>query len=82
MAYSAANLRLMGGVPGQQLFLYQTTDKLSTVVASGYFSTAVTSYNLSSSDIILAVCDTGGTRTVDILVCINTSGTVTTINGS
>lgn len=82
MAYDASSLRLMGGVPGQQLFLYQTADALSTVVASGYFDDAANEYNLSTGDIVLAVCSTGGTKTVDLLVADNAAGTVTVINGS
>jgi hypothetical protein len=82
MAYDATHLRLLGGVPGQQIFLYSTADALSTVVASGYFDAAADHYNLSTGDVLLAVCSTGGTKTVDLLVATVAAGTATVINGS
>lgn len=82
MAYAKASMRLMGGVPGQQLFLYSTADVISTVAASGYFNSAATDYNLTTGDIIIAVCNTGSTKTVDLLVATYGSSTATVINGS
>lgn len=78
MAYSTSTMRLMGGVPGQQLFLYRTADLLPTIVASGYFDDAYDHYNLSTGDIIMVVYDFGGTQKTIVLVATNISGTITT----
>lgn len=78
MAYSTSTMRLMGGVPGQQLFLYRTADQISTVVASGYFDDAYDHYNLSTGDIIMVVYAFGGTQKLISLVATNTAGTITT----
>ncbi len=83
MAYSASALRLIsGGYPTQQLFMYQSTDAISTIVASGYFDDAVDEYNLDTGDIIIASSGTAKVAAVDVLVAINTSGTVTVVNGT
>lgn len=82
MAYSAANLRRVEGVPGNALYKYKTTDLLSVVVASGYFDSAVDDYNLNTGDVIIAATGAAGAAAVDILVATNTSGTVTVVNGS
>lgn len=82
MAYSASALRLMNGVPGNALYIYKTTDLLSTVVASGYFDDAVDQYNLDTGDIIIACTGAAGAAAVDVLVATNTSGTVTVTNGT
>ncbi|GAB7024702.1 hypothetical protein [Salidesulfovibrio brasiliensis] len=79
MAYASNDLRLIGGYPGQQLFLYKTADDLATTVASGYFDDAAEDYNLGTGDIVLAV--TGTNAAVDVLV-INSIGPVTVVNGS
>ena len=73
MSYDATSLRLMGGVPGQQLFLYRTTDAISAVSTAGYFNPAIAEYNLSSGDMILSVTSTGTTPIFDGLVA-NISG--------
>lgn len=78
MAYSTSTMRLMGGVPGQQQFLYRTADLLSTVVASGYFDDAYDHYNLSTGDVITVVYAFGGSMKLISLVATNTAGTVTT----
>ena len=78
MAYSASTMRLMGGVPGQQLFLYRTADPITTCDNSGYFDDAVDDYNLDTGDIIIIVTGYGTTNVLDALVATNTSGTVTT----
>lgn len=77
MAYSSSTMRLMGGVPGQQLFLYRTADKETVVDDSGYFDDAVEEYNLSTGDIILCVHAFGGTQGLHAYVATDTSGTVT-----
>jgi hypothetical protein len=61
-------MRLMGGVPGQQLFLYRSPDALGAIDDAGYFNSAVDEYNLSSGDIILAVTGFGGTQALSALV--------------
>ncbi|MDP3426253.1 MAG: hypothetical protein Q8S17_02585 [Humidesulfovibrio sp.] len=68
MSYDASFMRLMGGVPGQQLFLYRTADAIADVDDSGYFDTAVDEYNLSSGDLILAVTGFGGVQALSALV--------------
>jgi hypothetical protein len=68
VSYDASTMRLMGGVPGQQLFLYRTPDAIGTVDDNGYFNSAVEEYNLSSGDMILAVTSFGGAQALDALV--------------
>ncbi|MCM0755471.1 hypothetical protein [Desulfovibrio aminophilus] len=55
MAYDGKQMRLMGGVPGQQLFLYGGADGATEMTAAGYFTPAVEDYNLSTGDLILCV---------------------------
>ena len=78
MSYDATSLRLMGGVPGQQLFLYRTTDAISAVTTAGYFNAAIAEYNLSSGDMILTVTSTGTTPIFDGLVA-NLSGSTVSV---
>jgi len=68
MSYDSSTMRLMGGVPGQQLFLYRTPDASGTVDASGYFNSAVAEYTLSSGDLILAVTSFGAAVALGALV--------------
>jgi len=74
MSYDSNTMRLMGGVPGQQLFLYRTADAIASVSASGYFNNAVEEYNLSTGDMILAVTGFGASPVFDGLVA-SVSGT-------
>lgn len=80
--YKSEDMRLMGGVPGQQLFLYRTSDDLATAAAGGYFDEAVADYNLDTGDVIVACSGANNAAAVDILVATNTTGTVTVVNGS
>lgn len=82
MSYESKNMRLMGGVPGQQLFLYRSTDALAAVVASGYFDRAVEEYHLDTGDVILACTGPKSAAAVDLLVASNADGVVTVVNGS
>lgn len=82
MAYASAKMRLLNGVPGQALYLYQSTDAISTIVASGYFDDAVDEYNLDTGDVIIACSGTASAAAVDVLVATNTDGTVTVVNGT
>jgi hypothetical protein len=82
MAYTSEDMRLMGGVPGQQLFIYRSEDEIATVVASGYFDDAVEDYNLDTGDIIVACSGTDMAEAVDLLVATNADGAVTVVNGS
>lgn len=82
MAYVSDDMRLMGGVPGQQLFLYRSTDAVADVTASGYFNAAAEDYNLETGDIIIACTGVASAAAVDLLVATNSSGSVTVINGS
>ena len=68
MSYDASTMRLMGGVPGQQLFLYRTADAIADVDDAGYFDAAVDEYNLSTGDLVLAVTSFGGVQALDALV--------------
>jgi len=78
MSFDSTTMRLMGGVPGQQLFLYRTADAIATVSASGYFNNAVEEYNLASGDIILAVSGFGALNVLDALVASVSGATATT----
>lgn len=78
MSYDSTTMRLMGGVPGQQLFLYRTPDAVGAVSASGYFDKAIAEYNLASGDIILAVSGFGTLNVLDALVATVSAGTATT----
>lgn len=78
MAYSKETLRLMGGVPGQQLFLYRTADAIGDVDDASYFDEAVDQYNLSTGDVILAVTGFGSANVLDGLVATVTDGVVST----
>lgn len=79
MAYDDSKMRLIGGVPGQQLFLYRSTDSKATVKGSGYFNEAVGQYNLSAGDVVIAVCGAAGSEGVVALVAKITGATVTTV---
>lgn len=78
MSYQTKDLRLMGGVPGQQIFLYRTDDAKATVAASGYFNDAVEEYNLSVGDIIHVVYAQATARKLtSFVVAAVTSGVAT-----
>ncbi len=82
MALTTTALKLISGGGDSNLFMYQSTDAIGTIVGSGYFNDVTA--NLKQFDIIIAVGATGGTATVD--VCVVTSATaaatVTTTNGT
>lgn len=78
MSYDCTAMRLLGGVPGQQLFLYRTADAIGAVSASGYFNAAMAEYNLSAGDIILAVTGFGVLPVLDGLVASVSGSTVST----
>ncbi len=80
--YLSEDMRLMGGVPGQQMFLYRTDDDLATLVAAGYFDDAVEDYNLDTGDIIVACSGATRANAIDLLVATNTDGVVSVVNGS
>ncbi|MGE4470931.1 MAG: hypothetical protein AB7D47_12430 [Desulfovibrio sp.] len=75
MAYNSEQMRLMGGVPGQQLFLYRSDDERSEITASGYFDPAVEHYNLSSGDIVLCVSGADSAPALGALVATVAQGT-------
>ena len=77
MSYDSTTMRLMGGVPGQQLFLYRSPDAIGTVDDVGYFDDAVDEYNLTSGDMVLAVTSFGGTQALDALVIEVSAGQAT-----
>lgn len=76
MTYDSSSMRLMGGVPGQQLFLYRSPDAVGTVTASGYFNNAIEEYNLSSGDVILAVAGFGGAAALKALTATKSGASV------
>ncbi len=78
MSYDSSTMRLLGGVPGQQLFLYRTPDAIGAVSASGYFDRAVEEYNLTNGDIILAVSGFGALSVLDALVATVGGGVAST----
>lgn len=77
MAYISEDMRLMGGVPGQQLFIYRSEDDAATVTGSGYFDQAVEDYNLDTGDIVIACTGADMAGAIDLMVAANTDGTVT-----
>ena len=78
MSYDSQNLRLIGGVPGQQLFLYRSGDAVEAVGGSGYFNQAVEHYNLTTGDIVLAVTGYGTACVLDALVATVADGVAAT----
>lgn len=66
MAYESGKMRLMGGVPGQQLFLYQSPDSAAQVAAPGYLDPAVEEYHLCDGDIVIAVTGAAGARVIGL----------------
>ena len=82
MALDATNLKKIAGAGNQNLFVYQSTDAVSTIAGSGYFNSVTD--DLKQFDVILAVGATGGTATVDVLIVSSATGaaTVTCTNGT
>ena len=82
MALTATALKKIGGAGDSNLFMYQSSDALATVVASGYFNSVTN--ELKQFDVIIVVCSTGGTATVDVIIVSSATGaaTVTTANGT
>jgi len=82
LAFSATNMnRLHAGTV--TLWIYKTTDAfVGTVDQSGYFSAYVN--ELRENDVIIAICATGGTQTIDLLVVSSADNAtpVTVINGT
>ena len=77
MSYDSKMMRLMGGVPGQQVFCYRSADAAGTVTTSGYFDPAVEDYNLSAGDLILAVLGADGAQVPALYAARISEGTVT-----
>lgn len=79
MAYISEDMRLMGGVPGQQLFIYSTEDNAATVAEAGYFDQAAEDYNLETGDIVIACTGADRAAAIDLMVAAETGGTITVI---
>ncbi|XXJ21518.1 hypothetical protein ACR42D_18640 [Desulfovibrio caledoniensis] len=79
MAYTSEDMRLMGGVPGQQLFIYRSEDDAATVSGPGYFDQAAEDYNLETGDIVIACTGANHAAAIDLMVAANTDGAVTVI---
>ena len=80
MAFSAAAFTRIGGAGDHQLFIYYTADVLTgtggvDVTESSYFNTVIDDLNVN--DVILAVCDTGGTDVLVILIVTSVTTNVT-----
>jgi len=78
MAYDNTNLFKVGGAnPG--LWIYHSTDSISTIVGTNYFGDSTNS--LKQNDVVLVVSSTGGTRAMDVVCISSASGaaSVTTI---
>lgn len=80
--YNSEDMRLMGGVPGQQLFIYRSDDDSLTIEAADYFNDAVEEYNLETGDIIIACSGPTMADAIDLLLATNTDGAVTVVNAS
>ncbi len=80
--YNSEDMRLMGGVPGQQLFIYRSDDDVATIADADYFNDAVEDYNLDTGDIVIACSGADMAAGIDLLVAKNSSGFVTVVNGS
>lgn len=80
--YTSEDMRLMGGVPGQQLFIYRSDDDITTIIAADYFNDAVEDYNLDTGDIIIACSGATMADSIDLLVATNAAGSVSVVNGS
>lgn len=76
MAYTAGNLHLRAGAPGEQTYTYEAgADTMATVIASGYFNNSDDNLNLVAEDLIFCKCSDGH---VWVKVSAVSSGTVTT----
>ncbi|MGL1863573.1 MAG: hypothetical protein OCC46_13700 [Pseudodesulfovibrio sp.] len=80
--YTSEDMRLMGGVPGQQLFIYRSDDDIAAITAGDYFNDAVEDYNLDTGDIIIVCSGATMADSIDLLVATNTAGAVSVVNGS
>ena len=82
MALTATALKKIGGAGDSNLFMYQSTDAIATVIGSGYFNSVTN--ELKQFDVIMVVGSTGGTATVDVIIVSSATGaaTVTTANGT
>jgi len=82
MALDATNLKKIAGAGDMNVFLYKSTDAISTIVGSGYFNNSTG--DLKQFDVILCVGATGGTATVDVVIVSSATAatTVTTTNGT
>ncbi len=80
--YNSEDMRLMGGVPGQQLFIYRSQDDIAAIAGDDYFNEAVEDYNLDTGDIVIACSGADMAAGIDLLVAKNTNGAVTVVNGS
>lgn len=81
MSYKSEDMRLMGGVPGQQMFLYRSTDSAADVKTAGYFNAACEEYNMDSGDIIIACTGAETCAAIDLVVanCSNANVAVTPV---
>lgn len=79
--YNSEDMRLMGGVPGQQLFIYRSEEPKPKVEESGYFSDAVDDNFLSTGDIIIACTGDNMSDEITLLVATVNDGHATVVAG-
>ena len=81
MAFDPKRMVLLSNGDGQKLYLYRTADALAAIAAADYFLPF--QGQLDENDVVLAVGNTGGAQTVDLLVVTgSTPSTVTVANGT
>ena len=60
MAYTAGNLHLRAGAPGDLTYTYDAaSDTMATVITSGYFNNTDDDLNLVADDLIFCQCTDG-----------------------
>lgn len=79
MSYESENMRLMGGVPGQQLFMYRSEDAAAAVSSVGYFDPATEEYNLDTGDVVIACTGAECCEAVGVFVASVEDGSVTMV---
>ena len=77
VGYHYKGMRLLGGIPGQQVFAYRSIDAQADVRHPGYFNKAIDEYGLSSGDMILAVMGEPGEEVPAFYVARINGGLVT-----
>lgn len=80
MALVRSKAQHLGGAGEGQLYMYQTPDSFATAATSGYFN--LLTDQLRQFDVILLVCATGGTPTIEHVMVTSASGAAVVTVGS